>query len=1015
MELHRLTLRAIGPYADEFTIDFAALRSSGVFLLEGPTGSGKSTIIDAIVFALYGGLAGASSSDDRLRSHHAGPSVEPFVELVFETGAGIHLIRRSPKWNRPKSRGVGTTPVNMAVVLQRLATPGAVDGETLSTRAQEVGGEIPRILGVTKEQFLQTIVLPQGEFARFLAASGEERRLVLQSLFGTEIYDRTTATLVDARRAANAAVESSQRAVDEALAGLRSTVDVADEQAPGDSPRVEEDAGLGGDDGTGSPVETMSIEVENAAEVVARLSAESGSAGERRDVARAALDDASAKSAEVMRLAEAIEARRGLMARREALAGRVAVVAEARNRTELADRAALVEGPARALSLSEAKRERARDELAVLRGSIDDSLFEAELDDLRDRRERLAHERATLAAIVDLEVGLPARDDAQLRTRGRLADRRSAIAAGETGVTARAAEREGLTAEIAVAAELAGTLDLETRRLDDLHAALEAVRHHAELADVSQIARESVSAAAARAREAVDTEADLRRRRISGVAGELALELIDGEPCSVCGATEHPAPAVLLDGHPTDRELDDATRAREVAEAALQTARDAASALDARLGDAARAVGEHDGDELRVHLTEVEAKIGAARAAVSERSRADERLLRFDAETAAQEAALAAERLDLAAEEARLETEAERLVADRSRVAEILAGRAASCVALSDELHADERVLVTIVRAREAEAAAAVEVEGRRADVELALASSTFASVAEASAALLAPGDRAVLLAEIRDFDNESAVVADGLASPRVAALDGDEVADIEAAEGALAVASAAHAAAADRASRLEDRAASSERALGRLQQALRAADAVAEESRAIVRMADVASASGAENLHGVTLGTYVLLRRFDDVVAAANSRLGLMSSGRYQLEAAEREASSRARRAGLALTIRDNATGTTRDPKSFSGGETFYASLSLALGLADVVQAEAGGIELGTLFVDEGFGTLDPETLDAVMAELGALSAGGRVVGIVSHVDELKQRIADRIEVRRRPDGSSTLTSMVG
>ncbi|RPE78251.1 MULTISPECIES: AAA family ATPase [unclassified Frondihabitans] len=1015
MELHRLTLRAIGPYADEFTIDFAALRSSGVFLLEGPTGSGKSTIIDAIVFALYGGLAGASSSDDRLRSHHAGPSVEPFVELVFETGTGIHLIRRSPKWNRPKSRGVGTTPVNMSVVLQRLATPGAVDGETLSTRAQEVGGEIPRILGVTKEQFLQTIVLPQGEFARFLAASGEERRLVLQSLFGTEIYDRTTATLVDARRAANAAVESSQRAVDEALAGLRSTVDVGADQGPGDGPRVEEDAGLGGDGGTGSPVETVSIDVENAAEVVARLSAESGSASERRDIARAALDDASAKSAEVMKLAEAIEARRGLMARREALSGRVAAVAEARNRTELADRAALVEGPARALSLSEAKRERARDELAVLRGSIDDSLFEAELDDLRDRRERLAHERATLAAIVELEVGLPARDDEQLRTRGRLADRRSAIAAGETGVTAQAAEREGLTAEIAAAAELAGTLDLETRRLDDLHAALEAVRRHAELAGASQIARESVSAAAARAREAVDTEADLRRRRISGVAGELALELIDGEPCSVCGATEHPAPAVLLDGHPTDRELDEATRAREVAEAALQTARDEASALEARLGDAARAVGDHDGDELRVHLTEVEAKIGAARAAVLERSKADDRLLRFDAETAAQEAAIAVERLDLAAEEARLETEAERLVADRSRVAEILAGRAASCVALSDELHADERVLVTIVRAREAEAAAAVEVESRRADVELALASSTFESVAEASAALLAPGDRAVLLAEIRDFDNESAVVADGLASPRVAALAGDEVADIEAAEAALAVASAAHAAAADRASRLEDRAASSERALGRLQQALRAADAVAEESRAIVRMADVASASGAENLHGVTLGTYVLLRRFDDVVAAANSRLGLMSSGRYQLEAAEREASSRARRAGLALTIRDNATGTTRDPKSFSGGETFYASLSLALGLADVVQAEAGGIELGTLFVDEGFGTLDPETLDAVMAELGALSAGGRVVGIVSHVDELKQRIADRIEVRRRPDGSSTLTSTAG
>nr|WP_286346814.1 SbcC/MukB-like Walker B domain-containing protein [Frondihabitans sucicola] len=139
------------------------------------------------------------------------------------------------------------------------------------------------------------------------------------------------------------------------------------------------------------------------------------------------------------------------------------------------------------------------------------------------------------------------------------------------------------------------------------------------------------------------------------------------------------------------------------------------------------------------------------------------------------------------------------------------------------------------------------------------------------------------------------------------------------------------------------------------------------------------------------------------------------MSSGRYQLEASDRETSSRARKTGLALAIRDNATDTTRDPKSFSGGETFYASLSLALGLADVVQAEAGGIDLGTLFVDEGFGTLDPETLDSVMSELGRLSASGRVVGIVSHVEDLKQRIADRIEVRRRPDGSSVLTSTAG
>uniref|UniRef100_UPI00293EC0F0 SbcC/MukB-like Walker B domain-containing protein n=1 Tax=Clavibacter sp. MX14-G9D TaxID=3064656 RepID=UPI00293EC0F0 len=214
---------------------------------------------------------------------------------------------------------------------------------------------------------------------------------------------------------------------------------------------------------------------------------------------------------------------------------------------------------------------------------------------------------------------------------------------------------------------------------------------------------------------------------------------------------------------------------------------------------------------------------------------------------------------------------------------------------------------------------------------------------------------------------------------------------------------------------RARDRADRGASALARHEEARRESARAGDRARAAIRMAEIANAVTPENSRGVTLGTYVLLRRFEDVVQAANARLRVMSSGRYELEVSEeREATSRSRKTGLALQIRDHVVDRVREPASFSGGETFYASLSLALGLADVVQAEAGGLQLGTLFVDEGFGTLDPETLDAVMSELGRLSSGGRTVGIVSHVEELKQRVADRIEVRRRPDGSSTLTSTV-
>src|SRR5690606_32384256 len=165
-------------------------------------------------------------------------------------------------------------------------------------------------------------------------------------------------------------------------------------------------------------------------------------------------------------------------------------------------------------------------------------------------------------------------------------------------------------------------------------------------------------------------------------------------------------------------------------------------------------------------------------------------------------------------------------------------------------------------------------------------------------------------------------------------------------------------------------------------------------------------------NSRQLTLATYVLMRRFEEVVAAANARLVTMSSGQFELERSDEREDVRTRRTGLAMRVVDHRTGVARDPRTLSGGETFYVSLCLALGLADVVAAEAGGIDLGTLFIDEGFGTLDADTLDVVLSELGRLRDGGRVVGVVSHVDALKQSVAERIEVRRRADGSSTLTA---
>ncbi|GAA4267217.1 AAA family ATPase [Frondihabitans peucedani] len=987
MDLHRLTLRAIGPYASEYSVDFAALGASGVFLLEGPTGSGKSTIIDAIVFALYGGLAGSSSSDDRLHSHHAAPSVEPFVELVFETPAGIHRIRRTPAWERPKARGTGTTRVNQSVSLVRLATPEASDGEPVSTRAQEVGLEIRRIIGLSKEQFLQTIVLPQGEFAKFLGATGEERRLVLQSLFGTEIYDRTTEELVVRRRAARESVAVAERAVAEALAALR---------------------GAAGDDDVdadGARAATEAFERDAAASVA------------RRDAARAARDAAEAHRAAQSRLAASLTRRAELLERQRALSDAAAGIDDSRLRLDRGRRAAGVLAPAAAVEAASAAHERQRAALERVADEHPDiaSVPLADLIELRDTAVAAAERFGALAAV---EAGLPARRDELARARERLAASRRDADEAEEALGGRRAARVELAEEAAAAATAAGLVEASRSAVHEATVVAEAVRRVERLRTAADEAALRAGEAAGRARDAVEAEAALRQRRITGMAGELALALVDGEPCAVCGATSHPAPARLVDDHPSLDDVAAAESRRGAAEAALAEARDEASGHATRLEEAASALPPGETAETAAaRLESARGEVARAEAAEREHARLQGLVAAHDAETARLSEQTQEARVGLATEAARLEGVAAAVEEAASTVALVLEREpdGTTVESLVERAGLERDAAARVVDARRALERAADDERVRRAELSEALESAGFDGAAEAAAAVVPPGDLQALEEAVNRHDRETAVVAEGLAAPEVAELTGDEDVDLDGATARAEAAAEAASSAADQAAVAVDRAERSLRALAAFDAALDAERAVGAETLAVVRMADVASASGPENRSGVTLGTYVLLRRFDDVVAAANARLGTMSSGRYQLEASERETSSRARKTGLALAIRDNATDTTRDPKSFSGGETFYASLSLALGLADVVQAEAGGIALGTLFVDEGFGTLDPETLDAVMSELGRLSAGGRVVGIVSHVEDLKQRIADRIEVRRRADGSSVLTSTAG
>ncbi|WIB27092.1 SMC family ATPase [Curtobacterium sp. MCSS17_015] len=1019
MYLHRLELRAVGPYPELVSIDFASLAASGVFLLEGPTGSGKSTIIDAVVYALYGGLAGSDASTDRLHSQHADPGVEPFVDLVFETSAGVYRVRRTPSYDRPKQRGSGTIRQQASAQLWRLADPADLVGEPLSHRAPEIGAEVARVVGLNRDQFLQTVVLPQGEFARFLRSPGEDRRRLLQSLFGTAVYDRTADELAARRRTALADVEAADARVRDALGRFR--------QASGD------------DDADESTAPDVVVALQQDAAGRERARAEAAVAAEQ---AVSHLHDVTARSA-------AVDRRRDLLRRRDAAADGAQVVAEHRTALALAEHAAVVVAVADGAASAE-------DRLTALVG---ERSTVRDRHDLTDPAPRATHDRLVgvltdVRHLVELERTLAERATAVETATADLERTQARLTEAVAALADRPDERAEIVATAARAAQTAADAGAAERAVETAQELARLLAARDAAADSAAVAATAVAESVTAASAALAAENDLRARRIAGLAGELGGALTPGDPCPVCGAVEHPAVAQPQDDHPSAEQIDRAAAARADAERGLAAATADHAVARAELARLTEAVGDHDDESVARQRDDADARLTAARVAANAVAEHERRLQAHDRATRALEvdhndlvtrSRVLADRIE--GDRVRLDEDGQRVHSARNVVlaaagdaaaggAGAEARRAAgsdgdgdgddSLAAVVERVDAVTTVLRALADLDDRVTATERDVADRKAEVDAAVQAQGFTDVTSARAAALSPAEAGRLRALVVAADREHAVVEAGLADPAVvaaaedlAALDaaapGVAVLDLDAARttrdaAADALDDATRAAAAG-----SERAAAAERCAADLARAVRARDTTSAESRAVVRLADIASAALNANPTGITLGTYVLMRRFEDVVAAANDRLRAMLAGRFTLETSdERESGTRARRTGLALAVRDHLTDSTRDPRSLSGGETFTFSLCLALGLADVVQAEAGGVSLGTLFVDEGFGTLDPETLDDVIGQLSRLTAGGRQVGIVSHVEELKQRIPERIAVRRTPEGGSRVTTTV-
>ncbi|HEY5880521.1 MAG TPA: SMC family ATPase [Nakamurella sp.] len=997
MKLHELELTAFGPFAGTETVDLDQVGCAGLFLVHGDTGAGKTSLLDGVAYALFGRVPGPRNEARRLRCDRAPADSVTRVRLVATLGGHRVEIIRRPEYLRPKTRGSGSTLQRGKVSLRWLDPAPAGPRSAGLTRVDEVGDAVIDLLGMSADQFFQVVLLPQGEFARFLRADTADRGDLLERLFDTQRFGRIEDWFADARRAAGQQLRECDDRIREMAARVAEAARID---------LVPEPDGRWLADLRDVLADRQALARGRATDTADRLetSAQALQAGTRRARAVARLGSLRARLDELDRGAPAVERdRRRLAAHTRAgpvvAAWRAAQAALDLLRTRHMHRVA-AEQRLRTLAGAGAGSEPDRLDLGML------------ADDPVAIRAAAGLDRERAGALIPLVVEAQdqQRDQASLTAARRRHHRDEAAAVDVeqrlAALPPRLAELDRRVAQARSARDLlpAAESDLAVaERVRDAAVAVPGLRQRLGAATAE------ASAATDRHQETVDQRQSLVQRRIDGMAAELAGTLTAGGPCPVCGGLDHPAPArrvgpavdaVLIDAaHASERR---AAAAREAAAAGRWSAEAAlARALELAAGRdevSAQATVHTRQDVVRRHAAvaaNLDSLLGlreaAGKALFEQELRRDE-VATLVATGTAQIASLAA----------RVEQRSLRLLRGRAGHRSIQLRR--------EHLLRRASALDAVAESSAALAEAGAQLARAEEGVVRALAESGFEAVEDAVAA--AGVDVPGLTERIRTAEVQGASLRAQLADPDLVGVDEFEFIDVAALQTADEADRLRAEQARQHAQVLQDRLQQVAAASRRLVAAWRAAEPVRAQERQVAALAEVMLGRG-QNALGMTLRTYVLAHRLAQVAETATDRLARMSGGRYSfVHTTDRE--SRGRAGGLGLEIMDGWSGLVRPAKTLSGGESFLASLALALGLADVVAAEAGGRQLDTLFVDEGFGSLDPDTLDLVMATLDELRAGGRVVGVVSHVDELRLRIPQQIRVTRTPQ-TSTLAVVCG
>lgn len=982
MRIKRLAIAGFGPYKTEQRIDFDAFRDDGLFLISGKTGAGKSSILDAICYALYGSIPRFDGAQPKLRSDHCAPDDPTYVELEFTIHDADYLVRRVPDYERLKKNGTGTTTNKGTAELSRL-----VDGdwEAFAVGPRVVALELDSILSLTKDQFLQVILLAQNRFQEFLLAKNDERQSVLRSLFGTHRFERIEQALVERHKALKERLESSRHSIGQqaAQASALANIEAGDVPAVPDRPWF--DAALAGIDDELAVADAAARSADDAftaLETQYRDRVET----ERRQARRAA---AVAKRDELTSQRLAIESDRQTLAEaRRAAAVRPHIDAR-QEATRSLERAVSAESADRAALAS----------FAANAETITADALAATIDDV-------TRMLGALEGVVADERELPALDATILSLLDAVGAQETAMAEAEARIERLPLQIETVRAQLTeTQVRAAGVLALSAR-VDAITTAqgarAAATALETEYADALAVE----TAASARNAAAATRIHQLMEQRLHGYAAELAGTLTDGDPCAVCGSLAHPAPAVGTVQPVTQDDIDAARADADACASAFTAASAVVRDVATRLAEARATAGDRTGDELDAEFADARAALEAAQAQAASVDGLQAEIDELRTGLADAQSGLVRLRADrdetrtqLVQEQGRCNAISERLETHRGKH-DTVAGRV-------DALHAHRTAAQRVAEAiaHTAHRRDAANLAGEQLTAQLV--GHGFVDEAEAVEAERPAADMIGWEERIRTHEHAIAITESTLADPELLDLPTEPV-DVVSAREALAAAREARDATLTAASSVAERRKQLSGIVAAARKQLAASGALHQE---YAQLSELASAvQGKEpNTKRMRLETYVLAAQLEEIVAAANSRLRIMTSGRYTLQHDD-SVQFRNVQSGLGLAILDEHTGRARATQSLSGGETFLASLALALGLAEVVTNQSGGITLDTLFIDEGFGSLDSETLEIAMGTLDSLRAGGRTIGLISHVDAMKEQIPAKLRITVSPHGHSEI-----